>query len=302
MAIPAVESNEMLLSQRRFEIPSSILTFLKIECAHKESDLQIVCYKFGSEELVTFYVHREILMQKCSLFADSQNFALGSQRSCHAAPTPAAVEELIEYDDDIVYEVLRFVYTGMLCPLQDSSRRALQLLKLVDYLGIFEMAVRHAKVPNILRDEMIGNILRRMLPAVSDNSRADSIRSVVCKFCQDGALGFQLKQALMLRLMELQPIDQHDRVKQHVKRRLILATFRGWAFLMLRAKFSDVVRQVRAQALGISTPNLDLTRHMDRFWEDDPFQMDRLDQLLFKHDMIARHLVRESFLRWQTCI
>lgn len=194
---------------RTIEIPSSVQSFLKIRHMHNGSDLQIICRKFSSgdhHERVTFYVHREVLMQKCAFFADRQNFVVVSgnvsQRSYQNVHQPAAFEEITEYDDDMVYEVLRFVYTGMLCPPYGFSRRALQLLKLIDYLGVFDMAERNSELPNIVRDPVITNLLRSMYIEGVDS--ADRIRTVE-ELCKGNLLGFQLKRALAIRLLEVQP-------------------------------------------------------------------------------------------------
>jgi len=333
------EFNETLRIARATDISSSVQAFLKIGCAHTQSDLQIVCSKYSSEKTVTFYVHREMMMRKCAFFADSQNFALGSERSCQSAPTPAVLENLLEYDDDIVYEVLRFLYTGMLCPLQDSSRRALQLLKLVDYLGVFEMAERDAALPNILDDDVISIILERLLIEQSDHATVDSIPGIADELGKEGILGFQLKRGLALRLLQLQSrfitfelqyikvhqyyqlqqeltdrgllepkiydlaltdsthansdseqeqvsdwpqnsalrtwcgINLYDRLIQNDKRRVVLAGFRRWACVLPHAAL-----------------------HMDCRGQ---CQMDRLDELLFRHDVFTRQWARQTLLLWR---
>eukprot|EP00746_Dinoflagellata_sp_MGD_P002270 gnl/MRDRNA2_/MRDRNA2_104404_c0_seq1.p1 gnl/MRDRNA2_/MRDRNA2_104404_c0~~gnl/MRDRNA2_/MRDRNA2_104404_c0_seq1.p1 ORF type:complete len:422 (-),score=56.78 gnl/MRDRNA2_/MRDRNA2_104404_c0_seq1:137-1309(-) len=200
----------MVPTARTIEIPSRVQRFLQIREMHDDSDLQVICRKFSSTEpgeRVTFYVHREVLMQKCAFFADCQNFTvfsgIASHRSFRDAQLSVAFEEITEYDDDIVYEVLRFVYTGMLCPPYGFSRRAAQFLKLIDYLGVFEMAERHPELPNIVRDPVITNMLRSMFVQGSDS--ADRIRALVQEFCRGSLLGFQLNRGLVLRIVELNP-------------------------------------------------------------------------------------------------
>merc|ERR1719158_80005 len=65
---------------RTIKIPSSVQSFLKIRDVYCGSNLQIICRKFGSDEQVTFYVHREIVTQKCAFFADGQSFTAVGQR------------------------------------------------------------------------------------------------------------------------------------------------------------------------------------------------------------------------------
>jgi len=206
-----------------FDIRSSIHRFLKIGDVHIGSDLQVICGEFSSATPVIFHVHRDILLQKCTFFADGYNFAVVSQRSCQSAPMPVVFEDLLEYDADVVYEFLRFVYSGMVCaPFGDLRRVAhffKQLLKLIDYLGVFEMAERHPgnpAIPNILDDNVIGNFLERMLMQASDNvtadnATADPMVAVVDEICNDHLLGFQLQRALVHKLLELRSMsmDMH---------------------------------------------------------------------------------------------
>eukprot|EP00397_Hematodinium_sp_SG-2012_P011274 GEMP01011410.1.p1 GENE.GEMP01011410.1~~GEMP01011410.1.p1 ORF type:complete len:777 (+),score=175.33 GEMP01011410.1:256-2586(+) len=50
----------------------------------------------------------------------------------------AVIEEFLldDYDDDVVYEVLRYIYCGTFCPPVGFSRRFPMLLSLIDYLGL----------------------------------------------------------------------------------------------------------------------------------------------------------------------
>lgn len=269
-ADPEVQATAILAdtlpTARTIEIPSSVQSFLKIRGTHVGSDLQIICRKFSSNEPVTFYVHREILMRKCAFFADSQNFAIVSQRSCQHGPAHAVFEEITEYDDDIVYEVLRFVYTGMLCPPYGFSRRALQLLKLIDYLGVFEMAERHLSLPNIVKDPVIGNLLQTMFVEGSGTVSASRLRTVIDEFCKGSLLGFQLQRGLILRLLELQPGCMTPELQQELIDRGLLdsksfepavTTVQSVVANEMDIAVSDDIGQIGVPSLNVVVPELD---------------------------------------------
>lgn len=208
----AASGGTALRAPRAFQMPSSVQAFLRIQFPHLESDLRIVCRKLWDGEPVTFYVHHTVLTAKCALFNDRGHFVSLCQRTaCYPAesgvdPAAPATFPLEEYDDDIVYEVLRFIYCGSLCPPHGFHRRFPQLLSLVDFLGVLEMAERNTSLASIFGDPSIIDWLSTMPP-----DRLHSLLSECRVFGSPTngscALGFRLRRSLILKLLDLRPGD-----------------------------------------------------------------------------------------------
>lgn len=214
-----------LRAPKAFEMPSSVQAFLRIQFPHLESDLRVVCRRLSDGAPVTFYVHCAVLAAKCAFFNDQGHFVSLCQRTSVAESgvdtVLPAIFQLEEYDDDIVYEVLRFIYCGSLCPPHGFHRRFPQLLSLVDFLGVLEMAERNTGLASIFGDPAIIDWLSTMPP-----DRLHSLLSECRVFGSPTngscALGFRLRRSLIMKLLELRPGDLTvDALGEDLHRRVV---------------------------------------------------------------------------------
>lgn len=211
--------------------PAAHDSFMRITSPHAESDAVISCRPGPRRPVVDlaakveFYCHRHILSRRCAVFADaaefeSLSFAVESRRT--------RIE--LNADEDIVFEVLRFVYCGAIYfPLGFRARFA-QFLTAVDFLGIEEMAERngleHLPAPGFsVFDE----------PGV-EQWLQDLPTEDVLSFLREGgilgsnsargtdAVGFNLRRRFLTRLVTLRPQDLTvDVLGEHLYRRLVYA-------------------------------------------------------------------------------
>lgn len=200
--------------------PSS--KFLSILGMHEECDIVIACQPgsrgargqadgtFGAR----FYCHLWVLQRRCSLFANEANFESAVTAATPAQEKPVAKKARqleLPAADDIVFEVLRYVYCGTIHFRQGFASCFLQFLSVVDFLGIEEMAERETEAnavpPSIFVESGVQHWLS-YLPAeellallldgnVAGTPKCGGIRT----------LGFTIRRQLVERLAELRPRD-----------------------------------------------------------------------------------------------
>eukprot|EP00928_Gymnodinium_smaydae_P033241 TRINITY_DN2385_c0_g1_i7.p1 TRINITY_DN2385_c0_g1~~TRINITY_DN2385_c0_g1_i7.p1 ORF type:complete len:266 (+),score=36.33 TRINITY_DN2385_c0_g1_i7:175-972(+) len=104
--------------------------FLDLLRPHEGCDVILVCppsLVSRSGQLEKFYCHREALAGCCQAIASMRSFACLASVS-----TPA--EFFVPASADIVYEILRYVYRGMLQPWPKFRERFGEFLVAIDYL------------------------------------------------------------------------------------------------------------------------------------------------------------------------
>lgn len=118
--------------------------FLRILSPHDGCDVVIVCrragalnrqggeIRTGTADEVRFFCYRAVLARSCRRFSGSDDVDV--------AEAPAAkrrrIMEVFDADDDIVFEVLRFIYCGTLHFPRRFLGRLGQLLHIADQLGL----------------------------------------------------------------------------------------------------------------------------------------------------------------------
>lgn len=205
-------------------------SFMRITGPHPESDAVIACRPGPRRPVadipskVEFFCHRRILSRRCAVFVDAAEF---ESLSFAAEGRRARIE--LNADEDIVFEVLRFVYCGAIYfPLGFRARFA-QFLTVVDFLGIEEMAERngleHSPSPGFSVFDEPG--LEQWLQDLPTED--------VLTFLRDGgilgstargsdAIGFNLRRRFLTRLVALRPQDLTvDVLGEHLYRRLVQA-------------------------------------------------------------------------------
>eukprot|EP00928_Gymnodinium_smaydae_P036148 TRINITY_DN25304_c0_g1_i2.p1 TRINITY_DN25304_c0_g1~~TRINITY_DN25304_c0_g1_i2.p1 ORF type:complete len:287 (+),score=44.32 TRINITY_DN25304_c0_g1_i2:62-862(+) len=100
---------------------------------HDQCDVILVCSPSPSSTPahdVRFYCQREVLAGRCLLAAHMQSFEE------NVKPTARVPELVIPARGDIVFEALRYAYTGVLLFPQRFHKRFGEFLVAVDYLGM----------------------------------------------------------------------------------------------------------------------------------------------------------------------
>lgn len=205
--------------------------FMRITCVHPDSDAVIACRPGPRRPVldlsarVEFYCHRHILSRRCAVFADAAEF-----ESLSFAVEGRRTRIELSADEDIVFEVLRFVYCGAIYfPLGFRARFA-QFLTVVDFLGIEEMAERMG-----LEDLPAPGLSVFDEPGV-EQWLQDLPTEDVLGFLREGgilgsssargtdAVGFSLRRRFLTRLVTLRPQDLTvDVLGEHLYRRLVHA-------------------------------------------------------------------------------
>eukprot|EP00928_Gymnodinium_smaydae_P093416 TRINITY_DN7758_c0_g1_i3.p1 TRINITY_DN7758_c0_g1~~TRINITY_DN7758_c0_g1_i3.p1 ORF type:complete len:270 (+),score=28.38 TRINITY_DN7758_c0_g1_i3:19-828(+) len=106
--------------------------FLATFQTHDESDVVLVCLHNPASQTrraERFYCHRHKLATRCQMFASMQSF-----ETC--AATAMTTEVAVPASGDVVLEVLRYVYTGVLLFPPIYYKRFSELLVTIDFLGI----------------------------------------------------------------------------------------------------------------------------------------------------------------------
>lgn len=201
--------------------------FLKVLIDHEESDVVIFCkarqqsFPVRSSE-VEFFCHKDVLKRCCSVFADADEFDTLSGANHHAAALQGRSRRRFELwaDDDVVFEVLRYIYCGAIFFPMGFRARFAHFLAVVDFLGIEDMAERKDDTL-----EVGPNFVGRALPRTSMFAEIglqqwlqDLQREDLVSFLQDdlvagtldhgvGAVGFSLLCSLITQLLHLRPQD-----------------------------------------------------------------------------------------------
>eukprot|EP00931_Biecheleriopsis_adriatica_P122417 TRINITY_DN9740_c0_g2_i1.p1 TRINITY_DN9740_c0_g2~~TRINITY_DN9740_c0_g2_i1.p1 ORF type:complete len:930 (-),score=169.65 TRINITY_DN9740_c0_g2_i1:33-2822(-) len=211
--------------------------FLKILVEHEESDVIVTCRAHrqvvvsesvpggpGRGNEVEFFCHAHILKRCCSVFADAAEFEYlsGADKLLQDRRKPRRFE--LWADDDIVFEVLRYIYCGAVYFHLGFRARFAQFLSVVDFLGIEDMAERQEQ-ESMPREPGRLNFVGRSLPSSSVFSEPgirqwlrDLHTDDILAFLQDdmisdtldhgvGAVGFSILCSFLTKLMELRPQD-----------------------------------------------------------------------------------------------
>ncbi|CAE8621230.1 unnamed protein product, partial [Polarella glacialis] len=216
--------------------------FLRILVQHEESDVFVVCraHRQGSREApprgqeVGFYCHSSVLKRRCSVFADAAEFeslgAANQVQDCAVSSVSGAESRKrrrfeLWSDDDIVFEVLRYIYCGAVYFHLGFRARFAQFLSVIDFLGIEDMAERQEGSPESISVAGRPNFVGRALPALSIFSEPgikqwlrDLQTEDILLFLQDelisgtldhgvGAVGFSILCSFLTKLIELRPQD-----------------------------------------------------------------------------------------------
>jgi len=122
--------------------PSPAAAFLRILAPHAESDIELVCRRQPRDSggavtgTVSFFCHREVLAQRCGRFqlrGDDSSQPLPAKRR---RLSDTRLREEVDADDDVVFEVLRYVYCGTVHFQRGFLARFGQLLAVADHLGV----------------------------------------------------------------------------------------------------------------------------------------------------------------------
>lgn len=201
--------------------------FLKVLVDHEESDVVIFCKArhqispVRSSE-VEFFCHKDVLKRCCSVFADADEFDTLSGANRDGAALQGRPRRRFELwaEDDVVFEVLRYIYCGAIFFPMGFRARFAHFLAVVDFLGIEDMAER---IDDLI--ELGPNFVGRALPRTSIFAEVglqqwlqDLQREDLVLFLQDdlvastldhgvGAVGFSLLCSLITQLLHLRPQD-----------------------------------------------------------------------------------------------
>eukprot|EP00928_Gymnodinium_smaydae_P093092 TRINITY_DN7710_c0_g2_i2.p1 TRINITY_DN7710_c0_g2~~TRINITY_DN7710_c0_g2_i2.p1 ORF type:complete len:293 (-),score=23.73 TRINITY_DN7710_c0_g2_i2:195-1043(-) len=116
---------------------------------HRSCDVILVCPSrpmSRPQEHVKFYCHFECLARCCGAIASMHSF----DASAKAATTRIA-QLKVPASADVVYEVLRYAYTGDVLPVPGFRERLAEFLVAVDYLGVCDF---DANVEDVLRERV----------------------------------------------------------------------------------------------------------------------------------------------------
>lgn len=204
--------------------------FLRILVEHELSDVTIVCSaRTSPEREVQFYCHSDVLRRCCSLFADAAQFECLSGAAQNIQAGQAASERKPQRfelwaDDDVVFEVLRYVYCGAVYFHLGFHTKFAQFLSVVDFLGIEDMAERNAL--NLgLREPGCGNVsgdgqtrlsifaepgIKHWLQHLHTEDVLNFLRDDLISGTlenEPGAMGFSILRSFLTKLIELRPQD-----------------------------------------------------------------------------------------------
>jgi len=193
------------------EAPMAHGSFLEILREHDASDVIIACrrrHDLGDPE--TFHCHRAVLERRCALFADEAESTMQRQPRI-----------FFNADDDIVFEVLRFVYCGSISFSSDFLRRFDQFLGIVDYLGIEEMAERMGSLQASIFSEpgLVRWLQSRPSEDILELIQMEGIIGSTANGSR--AVGFSLRRGFFTKLLELRPeVFNIERLGEELHRRI----------------------------------------------------------------------------------
>lgn len=184
--------------------PAGVSNFLSILSCHTASDVTVVCRaapKLGAAGAadahvreVKFHCHRSVLRSRCALLAGGE----GASPDVEMPPCKRRRTVLdLDADDDVVYEVLRYMYCGTVHFHRGFHARFRQLLAVADYLGV-EGGTSAAPCSALLEEPGV----QHWLSALPVAELLDLLRARPLGKWQ---LGFNSRLALMVRLAGLRP-------------------------------------------------------------------------------------------------
>jgi len=195
-----------------------------ITMPHEQSDVILVCCanpQRSPGREVEFHCHHAVLGRRCSLFANMLKFeGFTGSRQSQRVHVPGY--------EDIVFEVLRYIYCGSFFFRHDFRPRFPEFLKVVDYLGVEEMAEREcmdgsgeASVLSIFADLGLQQWLQDMDTERLHNLLRDD-NLVGTPTHGTGAVGFSMRRGLAAKLAELRPQDlTEEALGEDLTRRLV---------------------------------------------------------------------------------
>eukprot|EP00928_Gymnodinium_smaydae_P044419 TRINITY_DN2962_c1_g1_i4.p1 TRINITY_DN2962_c1_g1~~TRINITY_DN2962_c1_g1_i4.p1 ORF type:complete len:250 (-),score=18.39 TRINITY_DN2962_c1_g1_i4:267-1016(-) len=189
--------------------------FLSSSQEHDQYDIILVCPPSPSSPCRRFYCRREDLSRRCCLFSSMQSF----EASGSIART---LEFSIPASGDIVFEVLRYAYTGVLLFPPVFHKRFGELLAAVDFLGMCcgaELSLEYMFQERLWEHSPRnrGNVfdalsLQNLLANITNDMIRQSFRSRMIERhanCDDlpslglCRIGFATRQALLAKVAEL---------------------------------------------------------------------------------------------------
>lgn len=178
--------------------------FLSILGSHAASDVTVVCRASQSAFAVAgaahaqprevqFHCHRSVLRYRCALFAGGEGAVPDTEMPLKRRRSVLNLDA----DDDVVYEVLRYMYCGTVHFHRGFHARFRQLLAVADYLGV-EGGTSEAPCSALLEEPGV----QHWLSALPVTELLDLLRARPLGKWQ---LGFASRLALMVRLAGLRP-------------------------------------------------------------------------------------------------
>jgi len=176
------------------------LGVLTLTRPHEASDIVLVCRPNVSRSPVPdvqFYCHRSVLGAHCSMLCSM--FQFETMANCSQL-----TEVVLPIKDDIMFELLRFIYCGTLFLPWGFKQRLAELLHAVDYLGLEADAETHSELDHasIFADACMENLLQHVDADELQHVFRDSIATQPSK-SDLLHIGFSVRHAVLSKVTEL---------------------------------------------------------------------------------------------------
>eukprot|EP00928_Gymnodinium_smaydae_P093418 TRINITY_DN7758_c0_g2_i1.p1 TRINITY_DN7758_c0_g2~~TRINITY_DN7758_c0_g2_i1.p1 ORF type:complete len:267 (+),score=37.18 TRINITY_DN7758_c0_g2_i1:56-856(+) len=192
--------------------------FLAILQEHDRCDVILVCSPSPTSQtqlVERFYCQRQQLSKRCQLFASMQSF-----EACGSVARTAEI--VIPASGDIVFEVLRYAYVGVLLYPPVFHKRFGELLVTIDFLGMcydaqlsLDYMFQHSlweKSPTSPRSIFDSLSLHDLLASMTDDMLRQAFRGKLLERNSHSSsetdsgfrcVGFATRQALLAKVAEL---------------------------------------------------------------------------------------------------
>lgn len=179
---------------------------------HSASDVVLVCTGEGGHRgcgpnwpsrPVEFHCHRAALARRCGLFAGMSTFE-------DLAGSVVAARIEVPARDDVVFEVLRYVYCGTVFLPFGFRKRFAEFLRVLDYLGIEDMVEMSRGGGSASSSIFAEPSVREFLRDVGPEYLSTMLRDDACGL----TVGFSVRRALLAKVTELRSLQHQQRQQQ----------------------------------------------------------------------------------------